>query len=334
MKRALAISLLWLSACPPGMGPAGGTGGGGAEAGGSAAGGSAGGTAGGAGGGAPMPGDGGVEGVELLGRLAGLWSGPATMTRLGNFPQMSFDLRPVGDGFVFGQTELDGANTLRFGLNIETHGGRDVLAYRNGGFFTGVLRDSRTALVESGPDTWRFCSVTPQGCGYIDARFTLNGTNLVVDARVRGMPHMYWNAQRRETRTVPAPFPASLASQGDGSAPWPAMGSLRVNASWLGALAQPADVWLLLTTTACLPSFACSPSRSVSAAVASGTTVTLTLPSVHAGSYKATVLVDLDRNFASVLRPSSGDRLAVDLDVTVAASGEVTLAAPANLTVP
>lgn len=256
------------------------------------------------------------------------------MTRLGNFPQMNFDLRPVGDHFVFGQAELDSVNTLRFGFSIETHGGRDVLAYRNGGFFTGVLRDSRTALVEAGPDTWRFCSVTPQGCGYIDARFTLNGTNLVVDSRVRGMPHRYWNAQRKETRSVTAPFPASLSSQGDGSAPWPAMGSVRVNVSWAPALTAPADVWLVLTTTACFPSFACSSSRSISTTADAGTSATLTLPSVHAGQYKMTALLDLDRNFTSLLRPSSGDRVAVDQDLTVSQSGEATLNVSASFTVP
>ncbi len=303
-----------------GAGGAGGTGGASGSGGGAAA------------GGAPT-GDGGVEGAELLERLAGLWAGPATMTPLGNFPNMTFDLRPVGGHFLFGQADLDSANTLRFGFSVETYGGRDVLAYRNGGFFQGVLRDSRTALVESSSSSWRFCSVT-RGCDYIDARWTLNGSQLVVDTQVRGMPHLFWNAQRRETRTVASPFPATLASQGDGTAPWPAMGALKVDASWGQALAAPADVWLIITTTACFPSFGCNASRSTMTTVPSGSSATLGLPSVHAGAYKVTVVVDADRNFGSTLRPSTGDRVSVDQDVTVSASGEATVSATVFFTVP
>jgi len=108
--------------------------------------------------------DAGVAGTGLFTRLAGLWSGPASMTPLGNFPVMSVDFRGVGAGFLFGQTDLDLANTLRFGFSIETHGA-DVVAYRNGGFFGGVLRDTRTRLLEADDTTgrYRFCSVD-RGC--------------------------------------------------------------------------------------------------------------------------------------------------------------------------
>src|SRR5450432_1797330 len=102
-----SLIALALSACPAtttggaGGGSGGGATGGGSGAGGGAAGGGSGGAAGGgsggsggAGGGGTAGVDAGVLGVELLAKLPGLWSGPATMTPLGIFPQMNFDLRP------------------------------------------------------------------------------------------------------------------------------------------------------------------------------------------------------------------------------------------------
>lgn len=279
--------------------------------------------------------DGGIAGVELLALLPGLWSGPATMTPLGNFPRMNFDLRPVDGQMVFGQAELDAADTLRFGFNIETYGGRDVLAYRNGGYFGGVLRDTRTALDSTDGGTWRFCYVGDGGCDYIDARFTVSGSSLVLDTHVRGQPHVYWNAQRQETRTVPAGFPSDLASRGDGSAPWPPLATVEVNASWATATAAPADLWLILTTTNCFPSFGCHASRSISGALDGGvSSATLSLPNVHPGSYKATLLLDRDRNFASTFAPTSGDTLAVDQALEVPDAGTATLNATLSYTLP
>lgn len=331
MRVYLLAAVLVLCGCPePMMGSDAGTGGGsGATGGGTATGG---GSAQGGGGGAM---DAGVVGVELLGKLAGLWSGPATLTPLGNFPVMNFDLRPVDGQFVFGQSDLDAANTLRFGFSIETYGGRDVLAYRNGGFFQGVLRDSRTQLVEADGGTWRFCSVTDAGCGYIDARFSVSGTQLTLDTRVRGNQHVLWNATRDELRSIPVPFPSDTASRGDGSAPWPTMASVNVTANFGVTLTAAADVWVILTTTPCFPTFNCKASRSVMrAASASDTSAMVTVPSVHAGTYKATVLVDLDRNFATTRAPSSGDRVAVDQDVTVNTTGSAQVTATTSVVVP
>jgi hypothetical protein len=335
----MLLVVVLASGCPgPGSRDAGSGGGGGAPTGGGAAGGGVTGggvTGGGATGGGGGASDGGVEGVELFGKLAGLWSGPATMTPLGNFPVMNFDLRPVDGQFVFGQSDLDAANTLRFGFSIETYGDRDVLAYRNGGFFQGVLRDSRTALVETDGGTYRFCFVGDAGCGYIDARFTVAGAQLTLDTKVRGNQHVLWNATRDETRTVPTPFPSDTASRGDGGAPWPAMASVQVTANFGLTLAAPANVWVLLTTTPCFPTFGCRASRAVMTSAALGdSSATLTVPTVHAGAYKATVLLDLDRNFATARAPNTGDRIAVDQDLTVPASGTANLTATTSFAVP
>ncbi|MBL8924071.1 MAG: hypothetical protein JNJ54_34760 [Myxococcaceae bacterium] len=264
--------------------------------------------------------DAGVAGLGFFPRLAGLWSGPGSMTPLGNFPVMFVDFRGVGDGFLFGQADIDATNTLRFGFSIETYGGVDVLAYRNGGYFQGVLRDSRTKLVESDESVgrYRFCSVD-RGCAYLDALFTFSTADrLVFDVKVRGNPHLFWSAQRVEPRTLPAPYPATLTSKGDGSAPWPTMGTLSARVNWTQALAADADVWVLATTTACFPTFGCTASRSVKVrALAGATSATVQVPAFHAGTYKLTGVVDRDSNLAATRAPSSGDSVAVDSDLVM-----------------
>jgi len=332
---ALIFVVLSLCACPStsvsDAGSGGGAGGGGG--GGLADAGAGGGTAGG-GGGTP---DAGVAGLSLMTRLAGLWVGPASMTPLGDFPVMFMDFRPVGDGFLFAQADMDASNTLRFGLSIETYDGVDVLAYRNGGYFQGVLRDSRTRLVEAdeAAGRYRFCSVT-QGCGYIDATFRFTGPNdLVFDTLVRGRQHVLWNAQRRETRTVPTPFPSTLASMGDGTAPWPAMASVQATVRWATPLTQGGVVWVLLTTTPCAPTFSCVVSRSLRVDAAAGaTSAVLTIPTVHAGDYRLTAVVDRQGTFGATRAPRSGDSLAVDQLVSVPSAGQVTPDVLAGYTLP
>lgn len=267
------------------------------------------------------PTDAGVAGLAFFSKLSGLWTGPATMTPLGDFPVMSVDFRGVGDGFLFGQTDLDAMNTLRFGFSIETYAGRDVLAYRNGGFFQGVLRDTRTTLIErdDAAGRYRFCSVD-RGCTYLDARFTFaTADQLTFDVKVRGNQHVWWSARRAEPRTLPMPYPATLASRGDGSAPWPTMGTLSLTVRWPAPLTADADVWALLTTTACFPSFQCNASRSVKVRVAAGaTSAVVRIPTVHAGAYKVTSVVDRDVNFFTTRAPSRGDSVGIDADLTMA----------------
>ena len=43
--------------------------------------------------------------------------------------------------------------------------------------FLGLLRDSRTRLVEHTADSYRFCSTGAQGCDYIDARWTFSAAD-------------------------------------------------------------------------------------------------------------------------------------------------------------
>lgn len=300
---------------------------------------SAGGAGGGGGGGSSQQ-DAGrgnpVPGVELMTRFAGLWSGPATQTPLGSFPTMNVDMRNATPEFLYGRTDLDAQNSLRFGFAIETYDGGNVLAYRNGGFFQGVLRDTRTKLIASDADagTYQFCEVN-QGCGYLSALLTFTSpTALIFDVKVRNAQHVYWMPTRVETRTVPTEFPATFHSTGNGANPWPALPALAVTVNWQTALAAPADVWIILTSTTCAPTFGCRVSRSLRTnALAGATTAQLTVSDMHGGPYFLSAIVDRNNDFSATLRPNTGDLLAVDVPVTVAAP-TTSVTASATYTVP
>lgn len=275
-----------------------------------------------------------LVGLELMTRLAGLWSGPATMTPLGTFEPMNMDLRAADGHVLFSRADLDEANSLRFAFSIETIAGEDVLVYRNGGYFQGVLRDSRTALVEhvpidaQGVGSWRFCSILAQGCDYIDARFEFDGPDqLVFDVKVMGEQHVYWLAERLETRELPEPFPADQSSQGSGDAPFPAMPTLRTTVSWQDPLTEPADVWVFLSVYDCPLMGICEFSRSLRATAEAGaTSVELVHDQIHAGAYRGNAVLDRDRNLESTLFPGNGDAVTLpNQAVEIAAQGESTV---------
>lgn len=279
-----------------------------------------------------------VAGTELMSRLAGLWRGPASMTPLGDFPVMSVDFRPVTDGALFGRVDLDGSNALRFLVLVETIDGTDVLVYRNGGYFQGMLRDMRTRLVEhdEGSARYRLCHVT-QGCSYIDAVYDFDGdATLTFDVKVKGAQHVLWKASRVETRQVSAPFPKDLSPQGDGTGPFPPMPSARVTVSWSTPLQAETDVAVIFTTTACGTTGACESSRSsLQRAPAGATSAELLFDQVHPGSYKVNAVLDANGNFRTLLRPDSGDRVSVpDQDFLIEPTGESTKSLSLVFTVP
>lgn len=270
------------------------------------------------------PTDGDVAGLELMPRLAGLWSGPATMTPLGTFPLMNMDIRAASSQVLFSRADLDEQNSLRFAFEVEAPGGAPTLVYRNGGYFLGLLRDSRTALVEQGADSWRFCSTGPQGCDYIDARWSFSGADaLVFDVKVKGAQHVYWEATRKETRALAGPFPGDLTPLAS-DAEFPPMPALKIDVSWIGGLAEDGEVWAILTTTDCDLQLSCTSSRSLRKAASAGaTSATMTIDQIHAGDYKLNTILDRNRNMATTLYPDKGDGLGtLNQAVTVAPTGE------------
>lgn len=276
-----------------------------------------------------------VAGLELLPRLAGLWSGPATMTPLGTFKLMNMDLRAASGQVLFARADLDALNSLRFAFEVEAPGGAPTLVYRNGGYFLGLLRDSRTALVEQGGDSWRFCSTGAQGCDYIDARWTFSGADaLVFDVKVKGAQHVYWEATRKEPRALPEPFPVDLTPLAS-DAEFPPMPTLKIDVGWAPALAQDGEVWAIVTTENCDLQFSCTHSRSLRALVSAGATSgTLTLEQVHPGPYKLNVILDRNGNLATTLYPDAGDGIGgLNQAITVDPTGETAVKAQILVTI-
>jgi len=254
--------------------------------------------------------DDGVAGLELMTELGGLWSGTATKTPLGAFPLMNMDFRAIDPRTIFGRVDLDAANNLRFGLAVETHAGDDVLVYRNGGYFLGILRDSRTVLVDHDAvaRTWHFCSLE-KGCDYIDALFSFPADDaMILDVKVKGEPHVYWDAKRVETRTLPDPFPVDDAPVGDGSNPFPEMPTLKVDVKWIAPLEVDGEVWVILSEGPCELQLPCNHSRSLRiSAPAGSTTVTLNYDQIHAGPYRMNAILDRNGNMEETGFPDSGD---------------------------
>ena len=271
-------------------------------------------------------GGGPAVGLGLLTRLGGLWTGTATQTPLGTFPRMNMDMRAVGERLLFSRADLDADNNLRFAFAVETHGGDDVLVFRNGGYFLGLLRDTRAGLVDhdEAAGVYHFCALG-MGCEYLDARFTFEGPDqLIFDVKVKGAQHVYWDATRVEARTLPDPFPVDAAAIGDGDEPFPAMPSLRVDVNWLMATGGPATVWVILTQEACDLQSLCNHSRSLLRAVPSGSLgESVLFEQIHPGPYRMTAILDRNNNLAETLVPDTGDGISnPNQMITVAAEGE------------
>ena len=260
-------------------------------------------------------------GAALLSRLGGLWSGSASQTPLGTFPIMNMDLRAADSRTLFSRTDLDAKNNLRFAFLVETHGGRDVLVFRNGGYFQGILRDTRAALLDVTGSRYRFCAVE-RGCDYLQAVWDLTSeTELLLDVKVRGQQHVYWPARRVETRPVPQPFPVDFSSQGTGDSPFPRMPTLTIDVLFNGAIGADADVWVILSEKGCMLD-GCVQSRQLMTTAASGSThVELSFEQLHPGDYQAMALLDRNRTFATTLQPSRGDGITWPLNQLVTATG-------------
>ncbi|MEM9458797.1 MAG: hypothetical protein AAGF11_31760 [Myxococcota bacterium] len=267
--------------------------------------------------------------VAFLRRLPGLWVAPVTsMTSVGDFPIMAMDIRPADDRTLLSRVDLDADNNLRFAFVIEEHDGEPTLVFRNGGYFLGLLRDTRTTLVDHDPDaqTWRFCAVTA-GCDYVDARFSFPADDaLTLSTDVMGRPHMHWEGILREDRPLDGDFPYD-DTPGGADDPFPPMPSLRVTLSWTDPVIAPVDAWIVVSTTECGPiPGSCHPSRFArTTADAGATSVELVLDQVHAGDYFATALLDHNGNLAGTLFPDSGDLVSLpNQTVEIADRGEST----------
>lgn len=267
--------------------------------------------------------------TALLERLPGLWVGPVdSNTSVGDFATMNMDVRAADAKVLFSRVDLDPDNSLRFAFSFEEHDGNVELVYRNGGEFQGILRDTRTVLVEADveQERFRFCALSA-GCAYVDATFDFDGPDdLLLDVDVMGMMHIDWPARRAETRSVPDPFPSSPEPNADDAA-FPPMPTLRATLSWNEPLEAPTDVWLILSTTDCgFTPGSCSPSRFLEVSAPTGATeAEILFEQIHPGEYKANAILDRNGNVGSLLFPDTGDTVSIpNQAVSIEATGEST----------
>lgn len=84
-----------------------------------------------------------VKGYGLFSHINGIWSGPVTSsTSVGNFPEYTADYRPISPAQVSAKNELDKKNDLFMSFFIVWHCDGYKLAFRNGGYFSGMQRIS------------------------------------------------------------------------------------------------------------------------------------------------------------------------------------------------
>jgi hypothetical protein len=269
---------------------------------------------------------------ELFARIPGLWVGPVdSTTSAGDFPTMNMDVRAADGHTLFSRVDLDGGNAVRYAFVIEQHEGEDTLVFRNGGYFLGILRDSRTQLfeVDLGAERWTFCSIAA-GCEYIRATFDFEGPDtLDMHVDVMGTTHFDWPATRAELRDIDVPFPADDTAQ-PGDAPFPEMPTLEATLTWTEPLAEPSDVWIILSTTNCGLTGGCTPSRFIRGqADAGATSIVLVLEQIHADDYKANAMLDRNGNLAGTFLPDAGDTVSVpNTAVVVGATGTTEISVP------
>jgi hypothetical protein len=276
----------------------------------------------------------GIAGIELMRRLSGLWSGPATNTRLGDFPLKNMDLRPLDDSILFGRVDIDAQSSLRFMFAVEVHDDAPVLVFRNGGLFMGLTRDTRTKLMEVDDDRYRFCALDG-GCEYVEATFELISDDAFeLTVMVKGQLHESWNATRVETRDVPSTFPARTDLPGDQG--FPEMASAAIQVGWPTPLDETTDVWVILSTTSCIPSGACQFSRWISGSAEAGaTSLTVDFDQLHSGSYFVLGVVDRDHNLETTRLPTSGDYISVPSpSLVVTSDGSMQLTTNASYSFP
>lgn len=269
--------------------------------------------------------------MEFFARIPGLWIGPLdSTTSVGDFPTMNMDVRAADGHTLFSRVDIDGGNNLRFAFAIEDHDGPS-LVFRNGGYFLGMLRDSRTVLAEADleAERFRFCSID-MGCEYISAVFDFEGEDgLDMHVDVRGTTHFDWPATRAELRETDGPFPADDVPQpGDG--PFPEMPSLAASLTWTTPLEADTDAWIILSTTNCGLSGGCTPSRFIHATAPAGSTsVEMLIEQIHAGDYKANAILDRNGNLAGTFFPDSGDTVSVpNKAVSIAPTGTTDVSVP------
>lgn len=150
-----------------------------------------------------------VIGYSILEKLPGIWDGPVTSsTGLGNFPTWIVDFRPNSPSFVSAKNELDRENDIFMSFFIAKHDCKNKVAFRNGGTFVGLERNSYmfcdSVYQDNNISFYRF-SDPVDGGKRVNTTVTFKQDSLLIHAYSNKfgtlsepVSHMYWKANLRD----------------------------------------------------------------------------------------------------------------------------------------
>lgn len=149
-----------------------------------------------------------ILGYDMLEKLPGIWNGPVTSsTPLGGFPEWIVDFRPISAAHVAAKNELDKENDIFMSFFIVKHDCQAKIAFRNGGGFAGMQRNSYMLLdsvyENASIDYYRFSDPVSGGDRvYSDVIFKQDSLSIEVytnkyNTLASPVTHMHWKANLR-----------------------------------------------------------------------------------------------------------------------------------------
>ena len=156
-----------------------------------------------------------VKGYTLFNHINGIWSGSVTSsTAIGNFPEYTADYRPISASQVSAKNELDKNNDLFMSFFITWHCNEYKMAFRNGGYFSGMQRISYMVIdsvSESGSNAFYRFTDFKAGTTRAYADLLFRGDSLYMKVYTNknntlssAVMHFVWNAGRQDATAANA----------------------------------------------------------------------------------------------------------------------------------
>lgn len=154
-----------------------------------------------------------IMGYSILEQLPGIWNGPVTSsTPLGSFPEWIVDFRPISPSNVAAKNELDRLNDIYMSFFIVKHDCSSKIAFRNGGGFAGLERNSYMLLdsvFENATISYYRFSDPVSGGDRVYSDVIFKQDSLIIEVYTNkyntlGTPvsHMKWTATKRDASST------------------------------------------------------------------------------------------------------------------------------------
>lgn len=156
-----------------------------------------------------------VKGYGLFSHICGIWTGlVVSSTSIGNFPDYTADYRPISASQVSAKNEMDKSNDLFMSFFITWHCDQYKLAFRNGGYFSGMQRISYMVIdsvSENGSTAfYRFTDFKAgKSRSYADLLFKNDSLYMKVytnknNTQPQAVMHFMWDAGRQDATAAQA----------------------------------------------------------------------------------------------------------------------------------